>query len=55
MKITINTDTSAFQNGNKGFEIARILRFIAKQVEENSNYEVQLRDINGNIVGKVEK
>ncbi len=52
-KLHINTDNSAFDEGNKPYEVARILRELADKVEsEGLNWCYQnLRDTNGNIVG----
>lgn len=53
VKITIETGNQAFQDGNYGSEIARILRKIADNFE-NGNAKWQYNDINGNPVCKVE-
>lgn len=52
-KLHIDTDNAAFEDGNKGAEVARILRGLADKVEsEGLQWCYQnLRDINGNIVG----
>lgn len=51
--LKIKTENEAFSDGNRGAEIARILRDLAGAVEEQAgdagNYNV--RDINGNRVG----
>lgn len=52
-KLHIDTDNSAFEDGNKGAEVARILRQLADKLESDGLqwcYQ-NLRDINGNIVG----
>ena len=41
---------AAFQDGNDGFEMARILRQIADRIEDGYRYGV-MHDINGNRVG----
>ena len=61
IKIVINTDNAAFCNedGNqtcytRNFEVARILKNLAKQLEERPDVDwnsVILMDINGNSVG----
>lgn len=50
--ITIKTDNAAFSE-IPGSEIARILRELADDLEgyEHTDFEMPLRDINGNIVG----
>lgn len=54
MTITIGTGNAAFDSGNKGREIARILRELADKIEEYGDaYGATLRDINGNTVGHV--
>ena len=50
--ISINTENSAFEDGDGNIELARILRDLASKVESGSNSET-LRDINGNKVGTV--
>lgn len=52
-KLHINTDNAAFDDGNKGHEVARILRELADKLESDGLqwcYQ-NLKDINGNIVG----
>lgn len=47
-------DNDAFQDGNQGYEVARILRKFADQIEEYGVESVNgspVRDINGNSVG----
>jgi len=52
MKIEFESnDNAAFQDGNKEWEIARILRKIADQVE-NGQTEGVIHDVNGNRVGE---
>lgn len=51
--ITINTANAAFDDGNAGVEVARILRELANSLELGMEPET-LRDYNGNKVGKVE-
>lgn len=50
MQIRFKTDNSAFEDENKPFEIARILREIAFKVE-NDITEASISDINGNVIG----
>ena len=50
INIKIKTDNDAFQDGNFGFEVARILREIAKDLEETNSTKCTYRDINGNTV-----
>ena len=54
--VTINTDNAAFEGGDLGIEIARILREIADKAEQGIMttrfVTVPVRDINGNTVGK---
>jgi hypothetical protein len=57
MKFTIDMDcgNAAFDDANRDFEVARILRKLADDLEDgrvNANGERKyLRDINGNFVG----
>ena len=54
--ITIKTDNAAFQDGNRGLEVARILRRLADEYANgytNSHYPTHPRDINGNRCGTV--
>lgn len=51
--VTINTNNDAFDNS--GMEISRILRTIAKRIEDdgiNGYYYKEIHDINGNNIGK---
>ena len=48
--LKINTENAAFEGDNRNFELARILRMVAGQVETNLPKFV-VRDINGNSVG----
>ena len=56
MNINISTDNDAFKP-NPGQELARILRGIAKQLEEQGcpdhTYSMPIFDINGNTVGSM--
>ena len=54
VEIEIKTGNAAFQNGNRGYEIARILRELADKVEGGAFGKVVLMDINGNKVGEAE-
>lgn len=49
-KLTIKTDNAAFDDSMLWLELARILRDIAMQLE-NQRDEGKCRDINGNTVG----
>lgn len=52
--ITINTDNQAFQDGNLGGEVARILRNVATSFELDEDINGKpLKDANGNTVGEV--
>lgn len=50
--IEIKTSNDAFQDGNSHSEIARILRQLADDFENNMAVKI-LRDINGNTVGSL--
>ena len=52
ISITIKTDNAAFEE-NKAAEIARILRELAKEVENDGNlFAMRVADSNDNIVCK---
>lgn len=56
MKFTleVDCDNAAFDDGNHGAEVARILRQVAEHVEHTASgvrFDVPLFDINGNQVG----
>lgn len=52
-KLTINTDSAAFDDDDCGYEIARILREVADEMQENGAITRGiLRDINGNKCGE---
>ena len=59
LKISINTDNTAFESENLGSEISRILKSYANAIESvidpdtSWELETRLRDINGNTVGQV--
>jgi len=53
IKIKIDTGNSAFDGDQRDYEIARILRQMADDIEECHAFGI-IRDINGNIVGTVE-
>lgn len=52
MKLSIETGNAAFEDDNKFYEVARILRQAADKVEYGDT-EFNLRDINGNHVGNL--
>jgi len=53
--ITIATDNAAFESPGGGHEVARILRLLAMTYALHDAYdfnnEMQIRDVNGNLVG----
>lgn len=53
VKIEIRTGGAAFDDGNLEYEVARILRKIANQIENGSTSGAAM-DINGNKVGTYE-
>jgi len=54
IKITIETENSAFQDENRNFEIARILSDLSRAYADNLNVN-NLYDINGNKVGNIQE
>lgn len=48
----IETGNAAFDEGNAHLEVARILRELAKKIEQSEFMEHKLYDINGNRVGE---
>ena len=53
VSIKFKTSNEAFSEG-KGFEVARILRRIAQELEDNdgkTGTAVNIRDVNGNTIG----
>lgn len=53
-KVSIEMDNAAFEESS-GVEVARILRSVADAIDEQDvlpGFEMNLRDINGNKVGK---
>jgi hypothetical protein len=52
-KLSIVCDNAAFDDGNAGSEIARILREVANELDgdDAEGYEKRLTDMNGNAVG----
>jgi len=54
--ITIDMENAAFEDGNGSGELARILRELARRIDEESIVEerrtAKLRDVNGNTVGE---
>jgi len=53
ININIQTDNAAFDEGNRGYEIARILRKLADRFEQEEN-PTSARDINGNKVVSID-
>jgi hypothetical protein len=54
LRITIKMDNAAF-TFNDGYEAARILRVLAKSIDEDTSldgFKMNLRDLNGNTVGE---
>jgi hypothetical protein len=51
--IEISTVNAAFQNGNKSFEIARILKKMIFDLENYDSLRDSYNDLNGNKVVKV--
>ncbi len=59
LTLTIDMDNAAFEDGNAGPELARILRRVAASVKDDDasalvGYVGPLMDCNGNKVGKVQ-
>ena len=50
--IVIDTDNAAFDDGNSGYELARILRMLANAYEDGYAEDKRLLDVNGNTVGQ---
>lgn len=50
--VKINVGNAAFQESPDG-EVVRILRKLADQLESGHGYSSDIRDLNGNKVGKV--
>jgi hypothetical protein len=53
--IEIETDNAAFEGGNAGREVSRILRELATKLEDwpgENEWAIGLRDFNGNKVGQ---
>jgi hypothetical protein len=51
-RLRIATGNAAFADGNKHYELARILREIATDLERRNPPKAIVRDINGNSVGE---
>ena len=51
-KLHFTMDNAAFEDGQKSFEVARILRDIAQKVEEGDVQGRRILDINGNSIGE---
>lgn len=52
MTINLTGEGDAFQDGNHGRETARILRALSSALEHNAEGLFDLRDVNGNWVGR---
>lgn len=52
MHLHINTGNAAFEDDNKGYEVARIFE-VAAEIFSQGEKEFNLRDVNGNTVGEV--
>jgi len=50
LKVKILTQNEAFSGENKWYELARILKYVAQQVEDGHPGKT-IQDINGNTVG----
>lgn len=57
-QVVIDVENAAFEDGNRGTELGRILRFVAEQVEayhySRARKRWKVRDVNGNTVGEWE-
>lgn len=59
VKIEIDTENDAFQNGNCGSEIKRILDYISDRIQhfdsldDLGGFRLALHDVNGNKVGRL--
>jgi hypothetical protein len=52
VKITIKTDNAVFQNGNRDYEISRVLDDLRNQIEKGYRPN-SVGDINGNLVCQI--
>lgn len=52
MSLTLRSAGSAFQDGNAGAEIARILRALAEAIDRGAEGYTTLHDVNGNKIGR---
>ena len=54
--LKFDTDNDAFQNGDREFEIRRILHEVAEKIQYTISYDEEgiIHDINGNKVGSWE-
>ncbi len=50
VNIKIKTGNAAFDGDDKGYEIGRILRSLATDIE-NGSTDINIRDVNGHNVG----
>jgi hypothetical protein len=55
IKITINTENAAFQYGNLPFELARIFKKMADDLENSGVICRSYNDINGNKVATIQE
>lgn len=54
LKLTIDTNSDAFSDGNGEAELARLLRRAADIVEGAGQVRADLYDFNGNLVGRMQ-
>lgn len=52
LEISIESEGAAFQDGMHSLEVARILRAMTEAIAEGAEGMFDLRDINGNWVGR---
>ena len=51
VNIKFKTGNAAFDGDDKPYEIARILRSIAYEIDNGNMSDIDVRDVNGNRVG----
>lgn len=56
-KVNIDTDNSAFEGPMYNYELGRLLRQLAKRVEDGEDFGLyrNILDANGNIVGRAKE